>query len=371
MIFPRPAWRTLCLGLLTACSAAPGGPPASPGSSPTSHGTGQGGDDRQILYVANQGAARITRIDMTTNSVIDTVDLPKLGFTPNASPHDIAVEPDGSFWYVSLIGDGKVVKLDRNNRVVGSASMEVPGMMHIHPGNKSLYVTRSSSAVNPPARIGIVNRLTMAIDELDVFVPRPHAIGLEHSGAHAYVGSLGENRIATIDTETEEVTLSSLEGPIHAIVQFAVAHDGRMMVGTAQLTNQVMFFDISDPKAVKLIRAVPVNAQPWHPVFSRDGRRLYVGNYAANTVTIIDVATMQVTKVVSGEGIAEPYVAYVSPDDRYLYVSNRNLRGSYVSKTNPGQPVGTVVVIDPVGGTILKVIEVPASPTGMSSRYGH
>jgi YVTN family beta-propeller protein len=331
---------------------------------------GQQGEP-QILYVANQGAAKVTRIDMGTNAVIDTVDLQKLGFTANASPHDIAVEPDGSFWYVSLISDGKVVKLSRDNQVVGTASMEVPGMMHLHPSNRRLYVTHSSLAVNPPPRIGIIERATMAIEELDVFVPRPHAIGLDHNGSFAYVGSLGENRIATVNTATEEVSLSSLEGPTHAIVQFAMAHDGRTMAASAQLTNQVMFFDVSAPPAVTLLRSIPVNAQPWHPVYSRDGRRLYVGNYAANTVTIIDVATMQVSKVIQGEGIAEPYVAYVSPDDRFLYVSNRNLKGTYVSKSNPGQPVGTVVVIDPVAGTIVKVIEVPASPTGMSSRYGH
>jgi len=122
---------------------------------------------------------------------------------------------------------------------------------------------------------------------------------------------------------------------------------------------------------VRLLQSVPVNAQPWHPVYSRDGRRLYVGNYAANTVTIIDAGTMQVTRVIQGEGLAEPYVAYVSPDDRFLYVSNRNLKGTYVSRAHPGQPVGTVVVIDPAAGTIVKVIEVPASPTGMSSSFGH
>jgi YVTN family beta-propeller protein len=368
MIGRKPA--ALVAAALAACSS--GRPtPATP--APTGHAghaaAGQG--ERQILYVANQGAARVTRIDMATNTVIDTVDLQKLGFTANASPHDIAVEPDGSYWYVSLISDGKVVKLNRDNQVVGAASMEVPGMMHMHPSNGRLYVTHSSSAVNPPPRIGIVQRSTMAIEELDVFVPRPHAIGLDHDGSFGYVGSLGENRIASINTGTEEVSLSNLDGPTHAIVQFAMAHDGKTMAGSAQLTNQVMFFDVSTPPSVKLIKAIPVNAQPWHPVYSRDGRRLYVGNYAANTVTIIDVATMQVSRVIQGEGIAEPYVAYVSPDDRFLYVSNRNLKGTYVSKTNPGQPVGTVVVIDPALGTIIKVIEVPASPTGMSSRYGH
>lgn len=328
-------------------------------------------NEPEILYVANQGAAKVTRIDMRTNTVIDTVDLEKLGFSHTAQPHDIAVEPDGSFWYVSLIGDGKVAKLDRNNRVVGTASMEVPGMMHMHPSRDLLYVTRSSSAVNPPSRVGVIQRSTMGIDEVDVFFPRPHAVGLRHDGDYAFFGSLGENKIGVFNTESEKLDLVSVDGPIHSFVQFAVSHDGRTLVATAQLTNQVMVFDISAVPAVKLIRTIPVNAQPWHPVYSRDGHYLYVGNYAANSVTIIDMQTLAVSKIITGEGISEPYVAYVSPDDRYLYVSNRNLKGGYVSKTNPGQPVGTLVVIDPHAGTIVKVLEVPASPTGMSSQFGH
>lgn len=327
--------------------------------------------DAQILYVANQGAARVTRIDMRTNTVIDTVDLEKLGFSRTAQPHDIAVEPDGGFWYVSLIGDGKVVKLDRNNRVVGTAAMEVPGMMHMHPEKDLLYVTRSSSAVNPPPRIGVIQRSTMAIEEVDVFFPRPHAVALRHHGDYAFFGSLGENKVGVFNTTTENVDLASVEGPIHSFVQFAVSHDGTTMVATAQLTNQVMVFDISAPPAVRLVKQIPVNAQPWHPVYSRDGRYIYVGNYGANSVTIIDMQSMAVSRVITGEGISEPYVSYVSPDDRYLYVSNRNLKGGYVSRSTPGQPVGTVVVIDPHAGSIVKVIEVPASPTGMSSQFGH
>jgi YVTN family beta-propeller protein len=364
--------RTLtALTVLAACAPGGSGPEGPAPEDHGAHAAGRTTGDPQILYVANQGASRITRIDMRSNTVMDTVDLQELGFSANASPHDIAVEPDGSFWYVSLIADGKVVKLDRNNRVVATASMEVPGMMHIHPSNGMLYVTRSSSAVNPPPRIGIIDRSTMAIEELDVFLPRPHAVGLDHQGAFGYFGSLAENKIAAVNLATEAVSIANLEGPTHALVQFAMAHDGKTLAATAQLTNQVMFFDISAPPAVRLVHATAVNAQPWHPVFSRDGRRLYVGNHGANTVTIIDVATMQVSNVIQGEGLAEPYVAYVSPDDRFLYVSNRNLKGTYVSRTKPDLKVGTIVVIDPDAGAIVKVIEVPASPTGMSSRHGH
>ncbi|MFV1981531.1 MAG: c-type cytochrome domain-containing protein, partial [Rhodothermia bacterium] len=63
---------------------------------------------RNLLYACNQGDATISVIDMDANVVIRTVDLQKLGFSPNSKPHDVAVEPGGEHWYVSLIGDDVV-----------------------------------------------------------------------------------------------------------------------------------------------------------------------------------------------------------------------------------------------------------------------
>ena len=50
-----------------------------------------------------------------------------------AQAHHAQVEPDGSFWYVTLIGAGKVLKLDRN-RVPESVDLEVPGLLALDPG---------------------------------------------------------------------------------------------------------------------------------------------------------------------------------------------------------------------------------------------
>ena len=66
-----------------------------------------------LLYVCNQNDATVSVIDMATNRVIRTVDLKQLGFSANARPHHVAVEPDGSFWYVTLIGDNRVVQMWR------------------------------------------------------------------------------------------------------------------------------------------------------------------------------------------------------------------------------------------------------------------
>src|SRR6266550_4337397 len=58
-----------------------------------------------FVYVANQASGKVTVIDAATDSVVAIVDFTALGFSAHPKPHHIVVEPDGSYWYVSLVGD--------------------------------------------------------------------------------------------------------------------------------------------------------------------------------------------------------------------------------------------------------------------------
>jgi YVTN family beta-propeller protein len=344
--------------------------------------TGPGGPSTaasQWLYVCNQNDASVAVIDMTTNRVVRTIDLTKLGFSANAKPHHIAVEPDGSHWYVTLIGEGKIVKLDRNDRVVGQAAFETPGMLALHPTQDLLYVGRSMTAVNPPQRIGIVRRSTMALEELDIFFPRPHAMVLEPGTGTVYTASLAVNQMAAVDADDEQVKLLNVEGPQHALMQFALSPDGKTLAASAELSAQVLFFDIANPMEPRLIESVPVERQPFDPIYTPDGRWIYLGNKAANAITIIDASTWRVSKVLRGVGIAQPHGSVVSPDGRYVYISNNNLSDAThamhgdttkaaaapAAATPPG--VGTVVVIDTRTQEIASVIAVGHNASGMGT----
>src|SRR5881409_1079879 len=85
------------------------GPSAHPPIRPSAHSV--------FVYVANQASGKVTVIDASTDSVVAIVDFTTLGFSAHPKPHHIVVEPDGSYWYVSLVGDNAVVKLDRANHV--------------------------------------------------------------------------------------------------------------------------------------------------------------------------------------------------------------------------------------------------------------
>lgn len=364
---------TLVLGLAGAPACVTGSTSGDLAHDPLASGSPESSADGPYVYVANQGAAAVTVIDADDASVVAVIRLEELGFGPDARPHHVAVEPDGSFWYVSLIGENRVLKFDRENRLVASLEFERPGMLAVHPIRDLLFVGRSMAAVTPPQRIGMVKRSTMEVEELDVFVPRPHAMAVSPDGRWVFTSSLAENTLVAVDIETGDAELTRLGGEEpHVFVQFAVSPDGQTLVATAQISGKLLVFDVSRAPEIRLVRDIDVNSEPWHPTYSPDGRYVYFGNLGANTVTVVDARKWSVARVISGEGISEPHGIAVTPDGARLFVSNRNVRGGYASTEELGfeAPNGTITVIDPASGRILDVIEVAPYPAGLGAAAG-
>ena len=327
------------------------------------------GEEPQLLYVCNQSGATISVIDAGTLEVLETIDLGNLGYPPDSKPHHTVVEPDGSFWYVSLIGADRVLKFTRDNELAGEATFDAPGMLALDPTGNRLYVGRSMKAVSPPQRIGAIDRSDMSIEEIDVFFPRPHALAVSRDGRYVYTASLAENRIGILDAKADELDLVTLDGPPHVFVQFAISPDGRTMVATTELTSKLLVFDLADG-GLELRHTIDVNASPWHPAFSRDGRFVYFGNLRANSVTMVDAQSWSIAAVIEGEGLAEPHGSAVSADGRWLYISNRNNRGDYAAgrELGDGRKAGTLVVIDTASREITRVLELGAEPAGIGTR---
>lgn len=324
----------------------------------------------QRIYVCNQGAATLSVIDVETNEIVDHIDLQELGFSDNAKPHHTVAEPDGSYWYVTLIGENRVLKFNRENELVGQAKMEVPGLIALHPTRDKLSVGRSMSAVNPPQSIGIINRSDMTLErEIETFFARPHAITNTADGVWTFIASLAENQLLSLNTETDETELTNFGGPTHVFVDFDISPDGNTMAVTGQVTGKLLLLDIEDPSAPTITDTIDVNAEPWHPIFSQDGRYLYFGNKGAHTVTVVDMKTRTVDTVIEGDGLAQPHGSALSADGEYLYISNNNRQGTYQSSSSSSDsdPPGTITVINTETHEIEKVLEVDAYPSGIGT----
>lgn len=322
---------------------------------------------QERVYVANQASASVSVVDAASGEVVETIDLTRYGFDGDSRPHHTAAAPDGSHWYVSLIGGGHILRFDADNRLVDQVPFETPGLLAVDRDSHRLYVGRSMMAVNPPRRIGAIDRRDMSIEEVDVFFPRPHALAVDPQGDRVYAASLVENRIAVLNGASGELELVDVEGPAHTFVQFALSPDRSTLVATAQLTGRLLVFDASGSR-LELVRQVDVGTQPWHPVFSPDGARVYFGAKDDDAVVVVDAGTWSVAERIEAPGIVEPHGSAVTADGRWLFVSNRNLKGTYAPQraAEKNSDVGTVVKIDTRTLTVVQTIEVGAYPAGIS-----
>ncbi len=358
----------LPLLLLVACAAGGGGeveaaPAPGPGSGYAVSGT--------YLYVCVQDEAEIAIIDLETLEVVRTVELTALGYSERSQPHHIAVEPDGSYWYVSLIGEDRVVKFDREDQVVGELQMETPGMLSLDPGSNLLAVSRSMTAVNAPPRIALVDRTTMEPEELDVFFPQPHAMLVGPGGTYAYTASLGLNQLAAIELASERVELVDIEGPTHAVVQFAISPDGRWMAGSGEMSGQLLVFDLENPASPALVHSIEVGHMAFDPMFTPDGSQLWVPVKHTDDVAVIDTAEWEVVHRISGEGIDAPHAILFSHDGSRAFVSNNNKNPHAMhGPVEDDGGDGTVVVVDTATFEIETVLRLGRNVTGIGMQNG-
>lgn len=326
----------------------------------------------ELLYVCVQDDAKIAVVDMGSLQVVRTIDLQKLGFPPTAKPHYIVVEPDGAHWYVSLIGANRVVKFDREDRIVGHFEMETPGMLALS-GQETLAVTRSMSAVNPPKRIAIVNRTTMTGEEIDVIFPRPHPMAATGAG-FAYTGSLGVNQIASVSLADQRVEIIPVSGPTHSFVQFAVSPNGRLLAASGDVSGQLLLFSLADPARPVLVRSVAVGKMAFDPAFTADGKFVYVPVKGESEIVVIETAKWTVTKRIKDPSLQQPHQVVFSADGSTAFVTNNNKMDHMADPAHAGHamPAGdagaSLVAIDTATGRVKKAIPLGKNLTGMGTR---
>jgi DNA-binding beta-propeller fold protein YncE len=325
-----------------------------------------------LLYVCVQDDAKVAVVDMAKREVVRTIDLTKLNFPATAKPHYIVVEPDRSHWYVSLIGANRVLKFDAQDRIAGQFEMETPGMLALAAPNH-LLVSRSMSAVNPPKRVAILDRRTMTGDEVEVLFPRPHPMAVARG--FAYTGSLGENRIASIGLDSQRVQLIDVAGPTHSLVQYAVSADERTLVATAEISGQVLVFDLADPARPKLVRSVTAGRMAFDPTFTPDGKFVYVPVKSTNEIVVLETAGWTEARRIKDPALQQPHQVVFSADGATAFVTNNNKMDhmadpAHAGHTMPGAAAGgpaSLVIIDVASGRVAKAIELGKNLTGMGT----
>ncbi len=358
------------LGLAVAWSVTASGGIAQRSGSDA--GTGAG----EKLYIVNQAGASITVVDQARLAIDTVLDLRTLGFSANAKPHHVAVEENGAYWYVSLIGDGRVLKFDRANRLLAQVKMETPGLLSLDPVHDSLYVGRSMTAVNPPKSLGVIHRSAFTlVDEQEIVMPRPHALAASRDGRFVHAASLAENRIASVETATGRVTLSVIPGIPRSLVTFALSPDGNTMVSAGELSNSLLVFDLRQPPPLQPVREIALDGKPWEPRFTSDGNHVLVTLLTKNAIADVDMASGTVVRTLSGR-LAQPYSMLLRRDGRYAFVVSQNTGAAASGQSghemhgmsaHENMTDGWLTIFDLRTGTVHRTLMLGAGPTGMGA----
>src|SRR5215510_10455609 len=167
-----------------------------------------------------------------------------------------------------------------------------------------------------------------------LYVSGGNANGRKATRAPIYIFDYDNGRLSKEPTGTLEETIDTSElywsGLVHHHTKPLLFAANR---GTGAGPSNVVVFDTA---AGKLLRRIPVEANPYALVLSDNGQALYVSNWGSDSVSVIDVGTMRVTgRIAVGDN---PNDMALAKDGR-LFVSCANDNTIAVIETKTRQVI--------------------------------
>jgi len=272
---------------------------------PVAHGVAAAPDGSRI-YVSGEAETALKVYDARTLELIKSIPL-------SARPNNISITPDGSKLYVGIIAPPGAIDVIDTAKLEKVKTVDVPGGIH------NIYVTPDGKNVIAGSIAG--RRLTALDTATDQEVwawegeaIRPMTIStkpdgstdkifIQVSGHHGFVVFDWDTRtevarITQPDVPPEQRYDSTYNGaPAHGI---GVAPDGKTLWSTSRMNSHVYVYSLPD---LTLLGGVPTGTDPDWVTFTPDSRLAYVANAVSNTVSVIDMQTLQeVTQIPVGEG---------------------------------------------------------------------
>jgi YVTN family beta-propeller protein len=322
------------------------------------------------VYVCNQSSDFISVIDGDKKIVSRLIDV---SFSSAIdAPH--MVKEFGDFIYVSVISAGKFLKIRKSdNQIVAEVpGLEKPGMIQINVTGTKAYVSRSSTSPSIYNTIYVIDLTSMSlIKEISLPVTGvPHALALNPANTKLYVANLTKDRISIVDALNDEF-LKDLVLPLGTEpMQASISPDGNYLYVSGRGVSKLLVVDLN---ADSVITEVTVNAMPMHISISSSGSRIYVSTMMnsgnGSSVNVIEKTGTTWNRIAQ---ITDPrfnmlHGCDITKDDKYVYVSGRNLDGAYKTKfrINGEGNLGNLGIIDTETLTVIKVIDLEESPTGL------
>lgn len=146
----------------------------------------------------------------------------------------------------------------------------------------------------------------------------PSHIWIDNASTVAYVTMQDSNELIAIDLATQAVRWRVGTGPMPADI-FGIHDDKTLLVGLTG-SDGVQVFDVAGPQP-KVVGRIPTGKGAHAFRSAGDGRSVFVSNRVANSISRIDIRSLQVTESYAVPG--GPDCMDVSADGKRLYVTSR------------------------------------------------
>jgi YVTN family beta-propeller protein len=146
----------------------------------------------------------------------------------------------------------------------------------------------------------------------------PSHVWIDSKSTTAYASMQDSNELVAIDLATQTIKWRSRTGPVPADV-YGTADDTKLLVGMTG-GNGVEVYDVSGPTP-KLIKTIKTADGAHAFRAALDKRFVYVSNRVANTISKIDLQTLEVTD--NYPAPSGPDCMDVSADGKLIFVTSR------------------------------------------------
>lgn len=304
-------------------------------------------------------------------------------------PHNVAVAPGGGSYYVTIAHGqpwGTLWRLDAvTDEVLGRATLELfPTTIAVTPDGDLAFVANSDFHGDRPRTnvVSVVYTPTMTTITHLALCDMPHGVKAAASGRSVWVSCMHSDELVELDVAGLEERRRVPVGAGHQVAATGAHADHAggpspaprtgAPAGECQPTfvalspddatlfvpcNYKNVLQVWDAAALTLRKEIPTGKGPYNAEVSPDGRWLLVTNKKDRSVSLIDLRSLaEVARIPTTKPIVHG-VAW-SPDSRWAYVSQESI----------GADPGAVDLIDVAARRTVATVAVPAQPTGIALR---
>jgi YVTN family beta-propeller protein len=330
-------------------------------------------ETKRKIYVTNQNSDLISVIDADALVVMRILDV---GVLPGADvPHNVYVDPQNRYFYVSLITSGRVSKFDAetDEHIATIQVGQSPANMVTSPDGATLYVTNWHMA---NATFHVLDAASMTERYFLTFPPSlgalPHGLCITNDGSIVYTTQEGTGYVFRIqlgetadDAVMTPISLGEPAAELRPLQVLLDQNEERLFV-TCNGTGEVRVIDLATDEMVKTIH---IGGRPWLLDLTDDGRRIYVGNWGSNAVDVIDPASMSLVTSLTNGSVGRTVFARphgVAITDQFAFISNENTNGGIPQHHGGEGNNGTVAIVSLANQEVRKTLDVEADPTGVA-----